>query len=908
MTDDQPQPRTPEPDVADATDERGSTSTAPAASADHAGASLAPRGGLAWQFPLIVVSLAAIGAAIVFRRPEPVPPDLDRALAEAVAELDRGRLDAAAGRLVLVERDLGSRPDLLGVYHLAVADHRAASLQPLLTAPAAQAAQVVEAYERAERDGSELDGARRRRLAEAMVAAGRESDALEILSRIESEIEFDPVGRDEIRTLRHRLIRRQIDRTLAAGVPAESVAPVIERLLAEDASLEIEAWSTAIDARVRLETGEIAGLAHGLGLAMHRLEGRAAGEPWVRIDWAELWVLLGHAYRDELQAHDRAAECYRVALDRLRAIGSIAAEASLSLGDLQVDAAREMLPEGGVVTDGSSVSPASLAEAASRYDAVLGMSDASIDQKVAARIGLVSLALLHGDHEAAIGGFDGIAGLLGRGALVGDEVRRSAVETALLGAEAAMIAAARLESGSDDGEAEAVRDVVPMLDAAAAHAAFVRRFATGPTTRHRGLEFLAAARERAAALLVEPVLGGEDPRVDRAIALMPVEVRLEAARRFASAAEALDLIEADLAGDDPDRFDVLWRAAVLHDKAGAVEAALDRYARFVESQSTEAAMWPEAAFRVAAGHHALHDLDESETWYRRLLVTMGDGRDEVSEYATRARVGLARVLLEQGGEIEIGEAETLLNDVLDGTAKDAVEPSVPEYRDALLHLVRLLGRTERWNELASRGEEWLSRYPADPRWGEMAVRTGEGLLRHADALAEVGGDADGMNPSLAAARDRERHRALRLAAGRLQAGVAELDRLGGDDLDPLEAGLVRSGFLLRAMVADRLGDADASIRLYRETEQRFAGEPVAIVALISMADVAMRAGDRDTAGLATARARKRLDHLHRDAGPGGLRIDPLGPELLLGPGRETIDRWMTAFPPGVESGMGEEIG
>jgi len=115
---------------------------------------------------------------------------------------------------------------------------------------------------------------------------------------------------------------------------------------------------------------------------------------------------------------------------------------------------------------------------------------------------------------------------------------------------------------------------------------------------------------------------------------------------------------------------------------------------------------------------------------------------------------------------------------------------------------------------------------------------------------------------------------------------------------------MRSGFLLRGMVADRLGDADASIRLYREAEQRFAGEPVAIVALISMADVAARAGDVDTAGRATARARKRLEHLHRDTGPGGWSVDPLGPELLLGPGRETIDRWITAFPPGVE----EEIG
>ncbi|MFM1833085.1 MAG: hypothetical protein RLZZ461_1401 [Planctomycetota bacterium] len=857
--------------------------------------SVAPRAGLAWQFPLIVASLAAIGAAVLWRRPDPLPPDLDRVLAEARDGIEHGQLDAAASRLVVVEQDLARRPDLLGAYHLAVADHRAASLQPLLSAPAAQATQVVDAYERAEHDGASLDLPRQRQLAEAMIAAGQDGEALAMLQIIEPQV--DPVEREEIRTLRHRILRSDIDRRLAAGEPVESVSTAVEQLLGEETSLEIDAWSTAIDARVRLATGQVEGLARGLGLAMHRLEGRVSDEPWVRIDWAELWVLLGHAYRDELQAGERAAECYRVALDRLRAIGSIAAEASLSLADLQVAEARAVLPTGGVLRPDSPVSNESLSEATFRYDAVLGMSDATIDQKVAARIGLVSLSLLHGDHAAAITGFDGIAGVVGRGMLVSDPVVSQAVDVALIGAESAMLAAAAAEEGSGE-------EVVRLLDAAASHASFVRRFAMVNATRHRGLEFLAAARERAASLLIEPALGTDDPRVDQAMSRLPVEVRMESARRFAEAAEAIDLIEADLSGDDPGRFDVLWRAAVLHDKAGNVQAALGRYARFVESQSTEAAMWPEAAFRVAAGHHAMHDLEASRSWYVRLLTTMEDGRDEVSEYTTRARVGLARVLLEQGGDSALGDAEARLNEVLRGTARDAVEPSVPEYRDALLHLVRLLGRTERWDELASRGEEWLSRYPQDPRWGEMAIRTGEGLLRFADRLAQDGAETDDMNPGLAVAREDERRRSLRLAAGRLQAGVAELDRTGGRDLDPLESGLLRTGFLLRAMVADRLGDADSSIRLYRETEQRFAGEPVAIVALISMADVASRAGDVDTAGRATARARKRLEHLHRDSGAGGLWMDPLGPDLLLGPGHETIDRWITAFPPGVE----EEIG
>lgn len=867
-------------------DDGGSTpkAVAPEVSADAevtAEPAFEPRAGLAWQFPVIAISAAAIAAAVLFHRPEAIPPNYAAELSLAGEAIGKGDLDAAAGHLGLVESGLAGHPELLADYHLAVADHRATALQPLLTAPAAQAAQVVEAYQRAERDGATLDGPRRRALAEALVASGRDADASAILEALVPTL--DAIGRDEIRPLRHDLRRRGIDRRLAEGASPESVSAEVASLLAENTSLEIEAWATALDARLRLQTGEIDGLARGLGLAMHRLEGRAADEPWASIDWATLWVLLGHAYRDELDAADRAAECYEIALDRLRAIGTVAAEASLSLGELGVAAARKQ-------ADDESI----MADAASRFDAVLGMTDADLDQKVQAQVGLATLDLLRGDHEAALDGFDRIAALFERSSLVADPVRSRAVETSIDGATRAMEAATFAEAGR----------MVELLDAAADHASFARRFANDRSSRHRGLELLAAARERAAALLVEPLLGTDDPRVDRAIAAMPVETRLEIARRFAAAAEALDEIEADLTGDDPDRFSVLWRAAVLHDKAGAVEAALVRYARFVESQSTEAGMWPEAAYRVATGHHAMHDLEGAETWYRRLLVTMGDGRDEVSEFTTRAKVGLARVLIGQGTEVSLVESEALLNEVLDGTARDAVEPSVPEYRDALLHLVRLLSRTERWSEVAGRGEEWLGRYPADDRWGEMAVRTGEGLLRHADSLAGDGAGNDAMNPSLAAAREAERRQSLRLAATRLQAGVAELDRAVGAGLDPLEASLLRSGSLNRAMVADRLGDVAGAVRLYREAEQRFAGEPVAIVALISMADVAARAGDRETAGRATARARKRLEHLHRDAGDGGPVMDRLGPDLLLGPGRDTIDRWITAFPPGVEEGIG----
>ena len=393
-----------------------------------------PRAGLAWQFPLIAVSAAAIAAAILFHRPETLPPDHAAELSLAGQAIDRGDLDAAAGHLGLVESGLATHPELLASYHLAVADHRAAALRPLLTSPPAQAVQVVEAYRRAEQDGAELDVPRRRALAEALVATGRDAEASRILEALVPAL--DAIGRDDIRTLRHDLRRREIDRRLLAGASADSVSAEVASLLAENTSLEIEAWATALDARLRLETGDVDGLARGLGLAMHRLEGRSADAPWESIDWPTLWVLLGHAYRDELGATERAVECYGIALDRLKAIGDVAAEASLALGDIRVEEARDLEVEDGVLAAGSA-----MATAATRFDAVLGMADSNLDQKVRARIGLATLDLLRGDHDGALDVFDRIAALLEGSSLVSEPVRSRAVEVAMAGSGAGGAAA-----------------------------------------------------------------------------------------------------------------------------------------------------------------------------------------------------------------------------------------------------------------------------------------------------------------------------------------------------------------------------------------------------------------------------------------------------------------------------------
>ena len=106
--------------------------------------------------------------------------------------------------------------------------------------------------------------------------------------------------------------------------------------------------------------------------------------------------------------------------------------------------------------------------------------------------------------------------------------------------------------------------------------------------------------------------------------------------------------------------------------------------------------------------------------------------------------------------------------------------------------------------------------------------------------------------------------------------------------------------------------------VYREVEQRFAEEPVAIEELVCLANLASSLGDAETAGKATRRARIKLqliEKLRRDQPglglePGMLKDAPSdrmtdhGPDIFIGGGSRSLDRWLQLFPPGGDGGAG----
>jgi hypothetical protein len=194
------------------------------------------RSGAAWQFPVILASVGAITVAAFFHRDRQAPVvDPVSQLATARVALDRADLDEAARWLMEVEPRLAERPDLLGEYHLLVADHRAGSVSPVSSAPPELAVQVVSAYERAIADGVILDRERRVTIVEAMVAAGQLDEALSRIDVLFSELDGAAGGplfgrvvglRQE---LRQGAIEAMVDRQEPSGGIGESSQPCWRR-------------------------------------------------------------------------------------------------------------------------------------------------------------------------------------------------------------------------------------------------------------------------------------------------------------------------------------------------------------------------------------------------------------------------------------------------------------------------------------------------------------------------------------------------------------------------------------------------------------------------------------------------------------------------------------------------------
>ena len=838
--------------------------------------------GRAWQFPLIAMSLLAILAAFWHRsnlQAADIDPVAQLRLAESL--LARGDLEAATAIVADVDPTHESMIPHRSWHRVLIADCLVARHAPIEVATPDIASGIADAYLEASRAGAELSERQRHHLAISESNANRFDDAS---ARFGTLLDARDVGiATDARTRRHALMQRSLLRDLEADIEPAGLANAVNALLAEDPGLAIESWAVGFRARLRIREGDLSGLVPAMIVDMQRLEGASEQAPGVMVDWAELHVLLGHAYLAASRPIP-AAERYEFVVDHLGSTAPVAAEALISLGRLHL--ARDEFEA-----------------ARRRFAGVFSVPKVTAHQRLAAKIGLGELAAIVGDPEVAIREFSDAAVVVRGNPSFSTSVLEEAALAAIRASDRVMLHADAVTDRAAEMEVVSiVRDL----------AVFAVRFGNDPSGRMQALSRVVDAHRRSVELAVGPGFDGVDLR-DVSYEAIPVAARIEANGHLVAAAEAVLEIDT-LTPSATYRSDLLWQAAELYDMAGRPRKALELYERFVDGEADHQNR-PEAMYRVALGLHGMMRYEEAGVWYRRLLEEGEAKPEEKSGYWTRAKVGLARALLAMPGSGGSLEAERLLRDFLEGRE---VDPRSVDYRDATFHLGRLLVGQERWLEAVEGLEPWLGRYPDDERWGEASALAGVAWLNRAERLAgQLDDDStrdlehSPISPGYRAELEISRRSALMRALERFEGVVGRLDGVDPPLLSPLQRHLLRVAGLQRGTVRERLGEVEAAIAVYREVEQRFAEEPVAVEALVSLANLASRIGDAEMARKATRRARIKLQRIEQRRRTDGVvedgwedRLERHGPDLFVGGGSRSLDRWLRLFPPGGGGGAG----
>lgn len=750
-----------------------------------------------WQAPTLIVGAVLLALGLLSAVGSKPRHDFPGALDDASALIRSERVEEA---LILLNDEIapvltaenGATSDDDARLHALRADAiflgaGAGSLDPV------NAGRVVDEYTEAERFAMVLTPDRLGRLAMALIALGREDEAIERVAALP----------DSASPTRRGILRRVIERSLDApgGEHAnERALDLLTRLAADpDLSSEERAWTIATQARLRLDAGYVAEAVDHLLLAIQRypdLPPRHA---------ARLYALLGRAYQ-RLGRLDNAEENIARAAERLSSADPQMADVYLVAGRIAQDRgdpqrARDAYAQ--VVADftTSDAWPAAMLGLA-ETQGMLGRTAEAFDT--------YSALIDHVRERGATAGVDGAAVIASLLDQVGGALAKERYAVALRYAELA-------RSVNDD-----------------------ERAAPGV--------LLALARSER--LLADQTLSRARVAPDQPpdVALLDPVTRREIRTLYTDAgAHFLTHARTMILADDDAFADSLWNAGECFDLAGATDRAIEVFAEYANGRPDDPRR-PAAMFRLAQAHQARGETEAAQGLYRDLIAqnpTSGEG--------TRSYLWLARTILADDDTTNDDEAESLLKRLVDGTV---LEPESLEFREALKDLGRYYDHRGRLDEAIARLEEVVRRYPDDPGMALLTYELSDARRRRAevahDALAGAMPQAD--RARLVAQRQADLEAALRLFAEAQASLVAKPER----DRTPLEESALRNAYFHRADTAFDLGRYDLAITLYDTAAQRYADDPVSLVAMAQIVSALIHEGRFVEARKANERARQRL--------------------------------------------------
>jgi tetratricopeptide (TPR) repeat protein len=361
--------------------------------------------------------------------------------------------------------------------------------------------------------------------------------------------------------------------------------------------------------------------------------------------------------------------------------------------------------------------------------------------------------------------------------------------------------------------------------------------AVAESSRRLADELLSLAREGGAMSLAQA-----DPATQR-----------EARAHLMRAGDYFRMHAARVVRDDSVAYaDSLWNAADAYDRAGDLDASIQTFQQFTSDLPGDSRR-PEAMYRLGQAYRARGDLDLAARTFQSLLDARGGERGS-GPWGDRSAVALALTLLQDNEAANDSRGEAILQQALEG---EYGGPATPIFRQAALELGRHLLQTGRHEGAVERLTQYVALAERDGPvdGGDITIAKhhlaeAHRLLAASIARTLQGGLPEGTKRSLEEAR-REHLRRAGALYDEVRRLLEKRERRG-----VLEETVLRNAYFHRADCAFDLGEFDDAIRAYEAARERYAREPVALVAMTQIVAALVSQGKLREAHDANERARR----------------------------------------------------
>ncbi len=285
--------------------------------------------------------------------------------------------------------------------------------------------------------------------------------------------------------------------------------------------------------------------------------------------------------------------------------------------------------------------------------------------------------------------------------------------------------------------------------------------------------------------------------------------------------------------DVEEASEAAWLAGVQFDRANMPERMIDVMEDFLVTYSKSPRV-PEVLYRLGQAFQALGRYQEAIARYAE-----SQSRYPRTPAAMRSLVPMAQCHMALGPE-HYPEAERVLQIIVEQPPdKGRYDPKALEFREALFAIAELYDRWGKPAQAISRLEEFLERYPKDPRETQIQFMLANAYRK--SGLALLGAKADAVH--------KDQQDAAQIGTARLQRAeelfsevIHSLGSRPFDSLSGIQQVRLKYSHLYRADCVFDLGDYERALSLYEGAARRFRRDPISMAAYVQVFNCYLRLG------------------------------------------------------------------